>query len=188
MSQAVAGGATEVPVDSWEFFANHCEKDVLEADNSPVDSISLANKTRIRNFILNPSGPDGYVVTEDSFEDDGTETLPFDLYKQMQAGVRSIVVNAPTLRHTQTVSNVYTVKATLTNVGKIISSATLTILEDLPFGVLFNLPTDVSTRYKQHYGWMKVHPTVRCAARFKMQIEQEWQYGLWSELLYNQPL
>jgi hypothetical protein len=181
-------GAGEVPINSWQFFASASEKDALEADKGPIDAISVANKDRIRWFLANPPRQNEGAVTVDCFEDDGTDTLPFDLYRQMQTGVKSVRVNAPILRHTQTVSTLYTVKAALTNVGKILTSNKLYLDETIPLGVLFTLPSDVSTRYKLFYGWFKMHPSVHDAARQKMQIEQEWEYGLWSELLYGPPV
>src|SRR5690349_15969221 len=43
----------EAPVNTWEFFAAVIEKDVLEADNPAVNSISTGNKRRIRDALQN---------------------------------------------------------------------------------------------------------------------------------------
>src|ERR1035438_6213345 len=39
-----SGGDTEVPIDSWEFFASHVEKDVLETDNAAIAALTDADK------------------------------------------------------------------------------------------------------------------------------------------------
>jgi len=90
-----------------------------------------------------------------------------------------VPVLTPTLRHTQTVSNSWTIPASFTNVGRIISRASMISLEAIPTDILFQLPNDISTRTTQPalvYGYRKKHPTVRTAALQKTQIEQEWAY------------
>ncbi|MCX6924988.1 MAG: hypothetical protein NT154_17500 [Verrucomicrobia bacterium] len=186
---AIGGtGPNEVPVESWEFFASHVEKDLLEADNATINSISELNRSIIHKLLTDPSqvaeDPDGGGY----FDDDGSAAAALSVYKLMNGGMKSVRVMAPALRHTQTVSNQYTLKAALTNVGAIISTATLKTSENVPTGVLFNLPAKVSVKTGYAWAWMKMHPTIRCAARQKMQIEQEWEYGLWTTLIYGNPL
>ena len=184
------GGGTEAPVDSWEFFASHVEKDVLETDLAAIEAISPANREKLKDYVANPPGLGVAAHTAADFLDDGSGSRAnaFSLYQLMLSGVKAVRVNAPLLRHTQSVSNVYTVKASLTNVGSILSTSTLATFESIPTSVLFNLPTDVSTRANMNYGWLKLHPTIRTAARQKMQIELEYEYGLWATLLYGSPI
>ena len=172
------GGGGEVPIDSWEFFASHVEKDVLEADVSAINAISADDKRTIRDAIMNPTPGMSPALSGDALS----------LYLLMLTGVKAIRVNAPMLRHTQSVSFQYTVKAALTNVGKILSTSTLATFESIPTSVLFNMPTDTSTRDGLSYGWYKMHPTIRVGAKQKMQIELEYEYGLWADLLYGSPL
>ena len=173
-------GGTEAPVDAWEFFASHAEKDILEADLPAINALTNQEKSDIREAIANPAS--------DIWGDFSDEQLA--VYGLMVSGVKAVRVMAPVLRHTQTVSNIFTVKAALTDVGKILSSGTLATFESIPSSVLFNLPYDTSSRTAPAlaYGWMKMHPTIRMAARQKMQIELEYEYGLWSTLLYGSPL
>ena len=184
------GGEGEVPVNTWEFMASHVEKDLLQADIPAVEAISDDNKYGIEYWLSKPEVPDNTVVDATSFFDDGpnSRSNAFAVYKLMLSGMKSVRVNAPVLRHTQTVSNAYAVKAALTSVGKVLSSATLAMLEAIPATVLFNLPADVSKRAGYSYGWMKSHPTIRCAARQRMQIELEYEYGLWPDLIYGAPI
>jgi hypothetical protein len=112
----------------------------------------------------------------------------------MLRGVRSHPVLAPCLRHTQTANSQYAIQASLTNVSKVLSTATLQSNEGVPSGLLFNLPTfSAPPQYVEsagdlQYGWYKDFPTVRQIAGMKWNIEQEWQYGLYSVKLYGYPL
>jgi hypothetical protein len=99
---------------------------------------------------------------------------------------------SPTLRFTQTVTSQYAIRASLLNVGKIISTATLMIIENIPNGLLFNLPNPSNPAQQFYYsngdlvyGWFKDFPTVRQIARLKWNIVQEWQFGLWSVATYG---
>ena len=183
------GGVIEsdLPIDNWEFHASHVEKDVLEADVEVINNISDENKAVIRDLIANPPAKGEDPV--DAFDpEDPYSVDAFAVYVLMVNGLRSIRVNAPVLRRTRTVSNVYVIKAALTHVGQILSTATLMAFEDIPATVLFNLPTDTSKRTGLKYGWFKMHPTVRVAARQKMVIELEYEYGLWPTIIYGEPL
>lgn len=181
IQQDTGDGTTETPINNWEFFASHVEKDILEADIPAIESLSANDKTKLRNLMQNPPATSADIPSFDS----GNATT---LYGLIRNGLRSIRVNAPALRHTQTVSNQYTVRAALTNVGKILSSSTLATVEAIPTSVLFNMPADSSNRAGLAYGWMKLHPTVRVSAKQKLQIEQEWEYGLWPTIIYGTPL
>lgn len=179
----------EVPVDEWEFFAQKIEKDILESDIALVSNLSNQDKQNIRNAIQDPGSLQDF--QNPTFEQTTEGTL---VYSLMVAGVKSVRVNAPTLRHTMTVSNSYPVKATLDRVGKIIPTASMASLEGIPASVLFILPDDTSTRINGEgnytgptlrYGWYKNHPTVRGGPYHKSQIEQEWEYGLWPVDIYS---
>jgi hypothetical protein len=76
------------------------------------------------------------------------------------------------------------VGAALTNVGAILSTGSLIALEGVPGSLLVNLPIKISNRVAAAYGWYKKFPTVRISAGHRIQLEQEWEYGLWSRLAY----
>ncbi len=178
-----AGGGTEVPTNTWEFFANRVEKDLLESDLASVATISKAEKAVIKGAIANNENPSLA----------GAAGTIFDLE---QIGVRARIQFAPILKNTKSVSTAYAVKASLTNVGKIISPTSIGTLESIPNTVLFNLPNDVwsgtgvipAPTPTMAYGWLKFHPTIQVAAYQKTQIVQEWVYGLWSTFLYGAPI
>jgi len=170
----------EQPINTWEFFASVVEKDILEADISIVNSISQINRRILQYHILNPQESGAT-----TFNGDGSETAAANLLKLIDQGVRSVRVNAPTLRNTTTCSTKYQVKATLQNVGKLFTPAQLSSLDGVPGNTLFILPSDTSTKTGYTYKWYKKHPTVRSAANAKIQIEREWEYGLWPDGLYT---
>jgi hypothetical protein len=169
-----ADGTSNTEVDTWEFFANSVEKDMLEADISIVRGISADYKRTIQNW----TDPDSAPVLDSG----GNASKLLNLRMK---GTKSVVVMQPMLRHTKTVSNGYSVKASMTGVGKIWTNAQISSFEELPATVLFNLPTDGTAETEMLYGWLKLHPTVRIAAGQKVQIEQEFQYGYWTSLLYS---
>lgn len=198
------GTPVELPVDTWEYVGGKAEKDILEADvfTGITATLSQKNIEIIRSAIQN--APDGSDTTGNySAKDrpqasvaqacftDGNAANAFTMYKLMQAGVKSAIVRTPTLRHTQTVSNSWTIPASLTNVGRIISTSTITALEGVPSGLLFNLPNVVPATFQTiavKYGWLKHDPTIQQIAGRKWQLVQEWEYGLWPTATFGQPL
>jgi len=167
----------EIPVNDWELFNQGAEKDILEADVSIINSLTANEKDGLSQYMSDP-GPDTTPARTPGSDYDR-------LFDQIQAGLRSVEIVAPVLRHTQTVSANWTVKAALTNVGRLLSTATLESSEGVPVDVLFELPSGTTTRPDMAYAWKKEFPTVRVSANNKRQIEQEFKYGLWSTLLYQ---
>lgn len=171
----------EVPVNDWELFAQVSEKDILESDLAIIGTLTQREKEVIRNAIQSPPESASPALTPNSNAE--------SIYKLMLNGVRSVIVQTPTLRHTMTVSNQWTVKASLANVGSIYTSATLALQEGT-YNMLLDLPapdpnrTDISVKY----GWLKYFPTIRVAPRFKIQMAQEWRFGLWATLIYGNPI
>ncbi len=210
---------TEV-VNLWELFAQKVEKDILEADLGfgQLKAISPAEAQLIKTALGQYEGgiqilsswfssptqlttdAKGKVSKESLKNSDGTNTAaaadPANCYSTfllMVRGARSYPVLAPCLRHTQTVNSQYAIKASLTNVGYVLSTARLQSDEAIP-SVLFNLPVFnnppqyIEVAGDLQYGWYKDFPTVRQIAGMKWNIEQEWQYGLYSVKLYGEPL
>jgi hypothetical protein len=175
---AVVPGETEVPVSEWELFAAMSEKDILEADNPAINSLSRTEKRDIEHALDNDTEP-----TLDQNAD-----IVYEVYDLMLSKFRSVIVAQPILRHTQTVSRNYQIPSSFSNLKRIISTSTLGSTEDIPSNILSQLPLELSFNNKLVYGWYKLHPTVRVAARRRVQIEQEWHYGLWSRLIYGDAL
>ncbi len=106
----------------------------------------------------------------------------------MKKGVRSAAVEIPTIRHTQTVSSLWPIKAGQTNVNAIYSTTTLIEVEAIPTAVLFEFPEGTSNKPGLAFGWRKKSPTVRVAPWKRYQIQQEFIYGQWPIIVYGNPL
>jgi len=167
----------EVPVDDWETFGEEVEKDILESDIAGIDGLEDKEKKFLRSCIDNGIDPNAPTRV--------TSSLGIDLYNHIVLGVKSVRIVVPHLRHTRTVSQAWTVPAALTNVGRIISTGTLITSEGVPTNLLFGLPNGTPNRDTTiwRYGWYKKYPTVRIAGGRRVQLEQEWEYGLWSIFL-----
>lgn len=187
----------------WEFFAQRIEKDLLSArveNPNTVAALSAAQVQTIRNKLLQP--PDGKTTpfpTLTDFEQNGESNgeLALQIYTLMQQGVTAFPVEAPSLRRTFVTSNQYATAYALSNVRKIISTASLAQMESIPRNLLFSLPTDVWSDPNPDagdltpalaYGWYKRFPTIQQVARLKWSIVQEWEYGLWATLIWGNPL
>jgi hypothetical protein len=195
------GGTVEQPINQWEFFAAEAEKDLLDAkvESNIIGTLSDATRQMIYNAIhfasdtsaqpdpaaaTNPANATYWAKITNTTERTNAQAV----YNLMKDGVRSFPVDVPTLRHTQIVSNRWAIKVSLTNVRKIISTASLISLEAIPSAILFNLPNDTSSVTDKKYGWRKKFPNVQQVANLKFQLVQEWQYGLWPTVLFGQPI
>lgn len=184
-------------VESWEFFRQDHEKDLLECIDKAgiIATLTKAQISFIRNKIQNPpqgtsSDPPVAITDFAALDDpDGTptnQTNAFIVYGLMQRGVRSYAVHVPMLRHTVITSSQYATQASFVNAGKLYSTASLIFDFDIPSGLLFNVAAlnDTSSDPDLIYGWLKGYPTVNEVALLKYQIVQEFSYGWWAKLLY----
>lgn len=184
LTSQVAGTA-ESPENLWELLTKTADKDVVQADFPfaltsafGVGPISQANRIIIEQNLSN-IGP------SPTFVSDGTQTSADTLWQLICAGVRSFPVDAPVIRHTQMVSNIYAVKVSYFNVRRIMSAATFVSLEQVPNDLLFAVPPDLtSSQFVKFpgdliYGWLKLRPEVTRMAYLKWRITQEYEYGLY---------
>jgi hypothetical protein len=210
---------SEVLENIWELDPNDEGKALLEAD-FPYGSINISyQKTRAAIALLVddsgakwlPSPPN----LDMSFQlssgvwyifSPGTDTdtevyLPaadgpsaYSLYCLLKAKVSEFPVEASVIRHTQLVSNQYTVQASFSNVKRIISSASMVSIEGVPTTLLFGVPNPqapsqfIEVPGDLQYGWKKSRPGVTRLALFKWRIVQNWQLGLWPVKLFGSVL
>ncbi len=175
-SGGVGVSTPESPEDNWQYFANMIEKSVLECDLANVDP-PLTND-EINLIKTNLDHLDAIDLGDDPRDD------VVELFNLMKSGVTSIRVLQPILRHTQTVSQLWTTKTSTANAGKILTTNALIRLEGVP-ALLIDLPALSSTKPGLAYGWFKHFPSIKISALQKVQVEQEWEYGLWAGLLYQ---
>jgi len=165
--------------DVWELQPNQVEKDILDSDNATVNLLTDGNKKLLQTYIDSPN-------TTPAFTGSGPQIAAAEtLLKLSLAGVKSVRIFAPVLRHTRD----YTIAQSLTNVGSIIYAGSLKSLEGTPGTLLFNLPSNSnptrSDGLTMKYGWMKKYPTISQVGGGKWNLQQEFEWGLWSYDLYN---
>lgn len=173
----VLPGVAEVPQTVWEVFSGGGEIDLLEADVAACNSLTDAERRAIRDAINSPAEDESPALNGDAV----------GVYLLMLSGVRSFRVNVPSLRVSKLVSGGYGVRASLTNVGRIISTDTLIIQEAVP-SLLVHLPSYSSGRANFSYGWYKNHPTVQQVGANKFNVSQQWDFGFWPNLIYGATL
>ena len=181
---------------TWEFFANHAEKDLLAAttESSNIGGLSVYQVQSIRNKLQSPPGPDDTPLVAADFQHNGETNgaTALGIFNLMMAGVKSFPVNQPILRKTVITSLQFAVKASLANVGAILTTNRLSSDESIPNTLLFSLPnfspTAGASLYSMNYGWYKTFPTIQQVALLKWSITQEWQYGLWAYTIWGAPL
>lgn len=179
-------GQPEVPVETWELTMAPFDKALLMVETLSLAGLTKDEKDSLRELAANP----GSQPTLSFFPGSNAD----ELQKLLLSGVTSKIIYVPTLHHTMTVSNQYKIKASQTNVGKIIKTSSLPTLEEFPTDeVLFELPNDtdpavVASLPEVHYGWLKNGPEIRRSARNRLSVDQSWSYGLWSKFLYGLPV
>lgn len=184
----------EVPENIWELNPNEVEKELTDADfpfastfpgEVKIERISASNRALIKKYLADNTGYDETKFTGDS------AASSFEMFLLMKAGVTSFPVEASLIRHTQIVSNRYTVQASFNNCGRILSRSSMLSIESVPTDLLYALPTTpdvdqfISTVGDLQYGWRKVRPDVTRMSRFKWRLTQNYQFGLWAIRLYG---
>ncbi len=192
----------EIPVDVWELDPQEVEKDLLDADfpHSEVfdEPIPAADRTFLTKAIESPDASVEFLGQSDTHPQiDGeiiTITRPdlvYPMYRLMRSGVRSFPVEASVIRHSQLVSNRYTVKASFTNCGRIFSNATFISSEGVPSDLLFDVPASptviqfIEEAGDLAYGWRKLRPSIQRLALQRWQITNNYQFGLWTVKTYG---
>lgn len=185
------GGSEEVPTDNWELVPNVVEKDIIDSNVAGVQDISQSNLESLRKFIQTPEEGRSPSFTGTAQQQAACAAL----YLQMQKGLRSIRIYQPILRFTRSVSRNWQTKASTANVGNILSNSFLLSSPadgaGLPSGFLvaLNAPpfSNSTTGYMPNtkWGWLKGYPSISLASYNRIQTTQDWEWGLWSTLVYT---
>lgn len=177
---------SDQPIDTWELGANVCEKDILQADCALVNTAmaSVNDSLVIRDLIK------GGTKFEDISSGDFETGSGWALAKLIGGGVQSILQYQPVLRHNKTVSNVYEIPNSLSNVGSVLLTSTLVAQEAIPTRISNSLPASGGPVTRggyggYRYGWLKAYPTITESGYNKTTISQEWQWGLWPTDLFT---
>ena len=176
--------ASPETVDNWELLNNKVQKDILESDNTIVNSLSGADVNDIKDALKNP--PTGN--SDPAFTNNATNCLK--VYNLMAAGVTSVQIFQPTLRHTWIVPRGASIKYEFTNAGKILSTSTLISTEGVPPDFVVSFATLASGSVTRSgvplsWGWFKSQPSVNITARGSREVHAEWEFGLWATDIYG---
>jgi len=168
-------------VDTWELTANRVEKDILDSSVTSDLGIADADIKKLRDYLEGKKAFD-----TDAWDGGGGNAQ--SLYVLLKNGVKSFTVSQPVLRKTQSVSSGYVLGNSLTNVEAIYTTASLRSSEAIPASISNNLPNSSTVTYNGlsfRYGWLKHYPTITDAVDARIQLQQEFEWGLWATLLYN---
>ncbi len=209
---------TETPENIWELDPQDEPKDLLSADWSNTSlGASLSKKTREQIPVMLQFAASNNLAT---WHDGGTaygyqingwvfiDPQPADtnevvylpaadaadaqsIFLLLKAGITTYPTEASVIRHSQVTSNLYAVQANYSNIGRIISSGSMTTIEGTPSNLLFAVPNTpspqqfIETPGDLQYGWRKVRPAVSRLSRMKWRFVQNYQLGLWTTKLYG---
>ena len=178
-AQDTNGDPASTPLaEIWERDSMTTEKDLLQCDLNYFASILPYRKLLIQKAIDDKTELDASLTAQNEL----------DLYALLAHGVKSIRVSSPVVRRTRITASSYTVKASDTNMGKILTTAQMTSFEGAPSTVLFNLPstgTVTVSGFTARSGWYKKPAKVAQQGDGRWQIVQEYEYDIWSSDLYE---
>lgn len=107
------------------------------------------------------------------------------LYNLVISGVDSFHVYQPVVVVTDTASANYPWNIGFADYGSILTTAEMIADADLNSGWKANLPGNGSPPSGFIYGWLKKPPEIVTVAGNRTQLVQEYEYGLWSDALYD---
>lgn len=168
--------STEPLAEIWERDANSNNKAIFQSDKSAVVAVTNTRREVIKRAVEAKTADPSF---------DATETT---LYNLLLNDVESIQQFTPVVRRTRITASSYTVKASDTNMGKILTTAQMTSLEGCPDTVLFALPETpdgTSRPVAVRVGWLKKPARVQQQGDGKWQIVQEYDWDNWAALLYD---
>jgi len=114
-----------------------------------------------------------------------TVPLQQTLYDLVIGGVESFHVYQPAVVVTDTASENYPWNVGFSDFGKIFTTAGMIADAELDSGWKANLPASTGAPSGFIYGWLKKPPEIVTVAGNKTQLVQEYEYGLWSDVLYD---
>lgn len=184
---------TESPQPTWELHANVVDKDLLDADSSYIKTLHPSHVIQLKKAFKNPpvSGASPFLAVTGVTS--AQLRAAYTVWNLHLLGIKSVPVNMPILKRQMTVSNVYIIQNTTSNVDRIFSTNSLVGQEQVPVQIQGCIPypttsevtSPISSLIKLHYGWRKIYPVIARTAEVKYQVSQEWHYGLWAESLWG---
>lgn len=197
-SQTNSGEGTETAVDEVRLNANRASRSIyshpafrvcLEAD---IKACRAAIQNADANFSTSIFAPDSDGSLTGHIRTQAQSDAITDLYLLLLQGVDHTIIHAPVLVRTRVASSdfVYSTSGPYDNIGAVVSPAS--IINDAALSTLMRviLPTGVNDGMNEDFGvgWLKHYPEYTQAAGNKGVLTQEYEYGLWSRVLYGDPI
>lgn len=186
-NSATGGGdPTTTPLtDVWERVPVMVDKEILESNLSIVNQGLIGADTEgngAKRLLL-----DAVEKREALSSPLSSDTAATTIYKLMMNGVKTVRVWQPTIRRTITAASTYAVAWSDANVGRILTSGNMVSWEGTPSVLLFNLPTETSTRgdLGLRVGFYKKPASVLQLGNGQWQIQQEYEFGWWASDIYD---
>jgi hypothetical protein len=164
----------------WELPAVRAEFNKIPEDDSKpralavirknVESLASGELTVVDEFGVEATGTDATSVFLLMIAQLGLDPTVFSkLVSSRAAGVESYTVSQWVLRRTTIIASNSTIKPSLSNIGKLLTTSYLTQIEEIPTTIRFDLPPNGY--------WLKRTPTFEQTAADKWQITQEWWHA-----------
>jgi hypothetical protein len=183
------GGGVEV-TETWEVAPNKVAKPLLQADCTLIKGLSEKQIGYIQKYINNPElVKDGIIWTGTAPE----QAASAKVYAMLRCGVEHYNVFQPVLRHTWVVPTNANPAFAFTNSGKLLTTAQLYSVENLPSNFLLPL-AEIATLFGTvtrtdgvalAWRWYKNMPTLRMSTNGRKEVVGEWEFGLWSTDIYS---
>lgn len=191
-------GILDNPVDDWGITSTKVEKELLLSNNPHVAGCTATDIKTLQGYLSDPTNAN-FTDTNSLVKPvtawrglDGTTSTPLTTDGQSVAtmlvsGIRSVSIIQPTIRHTQTVSNVFVIAAARANVGKILSTALM--LQSVPAAIAAAVPSDPATAFLgAAFGWLVGPLDVDSSAFNKSKLVQDFVFGAYYTDLYGVPI
>lgn len=176
-----------VPDEGLRMATNVVQKDLLVPpfDTPGMKALSDADITLIRNkWRTNQVGDNAPDFSEASTS--ANKATLTSLWSLLSRGVRSKTVYQPILTRTTSQHSRVSFNNSYDNVGSIISPSAISQDADISGSIIsWNLPQAGEAYAGYNWGWLKMGPNVEEGSNRTIILNQEWQWGLWPELLYT---
>lgn len=195
----VSGSGTNIAnqvVETWELRPNKVQKDIFEADAAAIKALKASWIEQIKFWLNNPprGGSDSIVWSDLAGDPVGTAaTASNPVFKLMRAGVTHWNIHQPVLTHSLSVPLYANANFNFNNLGKLIPTAKLFTQEGLTSDYILPLNT-LAAQFPAPsrtdgvtlvYGWYKGFPTMTTSSEGRRSVVVDYEFGLWSTLLYG---
>ena len=174
----------ETPVLNYELLYDKYEKSLGDSDAPLVKGLSVSEKKILKDYL---NQPHNYDTASPAF----TSTAGLQVLALIKCGVKNDIHFTPVLKVSYTCSNTYAIQRNTANNGLLLTTETLVNQEDVPITLSPLLPNSGVCTYvsSDHppvsFAWLQYPPTVTSSAWNRLQVSQEYHFGLWSTELYG---